>query len=70
MNREKQMKRKIIDWGKVWFDFNSWICKLENTKACEHCGSRKNCFPDWDDQEAKIQELVDAQVREIIKKKI
>lgn len=62
------MARKI-DWKRIWIDFEDWLSKLENTGQCEHCGSNKNCFPEWDEQENKIQELADGQVREILEKK-
>lgn len=55
---------KKINWARVWDEFSDWLCELENTKACEHCGSHTGCFPDWDDQQVKIQKLVNAQVRE------
>lgn len=44
------MKKTTIDWRKIWDDFTTWLNKLEDTKACELCGSHEDCFPDWDDQ--------------------
>lgn len=55
-----------IDWKRIWSDFNDWFCGLENMEKCDHCGSNNNCSPDWDEQEIKIQELVNGQVQEMI----
>ncbi len=60
---------KSIKWIKLWGDFDEWLCKLEDTEVCKSCGSHEGCFPDWEDQKDKIQELVDAQVREVMKNK-
>lgn len=60
---------QTIDWKKIWDDFEYWLCKMEDTGRCESCGGSKYCFPDWDEQKDKIQELVDGQVREILEKK-
>ena len=65
------MKKNVsIDWNKLCRDYDEWLCKLADNKPCESCGIREDCFPDWDEQKDKIQELGDAQVREIVVKKI
>lgn len=53
-----------IDWKRIWSDFHDWLNELEI--VCEHCGSSDDCYPDWDEQEMKIQELVNAQIQEMI----
>ncbi len=61
--------RKTIDWEKLWNDFENWITEQEDIPSCETCGSSIYCFPSWEDQKEKIQQLIDAQVREIVQKK-
>ena len=60
---------KTINWNKIWNDFSDWLCKREDAGQCKHCGSSSGCFPDWEDQQDKIKQLVDIQVREILEKK-
>lgn len=65
------MKNKMtIDWKKLWDDFHEWFEKIEEPVLCKTCNHREYNTPDWDEQEAKIKQLVDAQVRKIVKKKI
>jgi hypothetical protein len=37
-----------INWIELWEDFDKWI--------------EKHCTPEWEDQQIKIQQLVDAKV--------
>lgn len=61
--------RKTIDWNKVWNEFNTWF-NTQRKPPCKTCGQRNLLdHPEWEDQQDKIQKLVNAQVREIAKKK-
>ena len=64
-----KMIGKTVDWKKLWCDFSEWLSELEDIPGCKECGSMNSCFPEWDEQEAKIQKLVDAQVRKLVEKK-
>ena len=59
-----------IDWDKMWSNFHNWLNDREDNGRCKACGSCSECYPEWEEQVEKIQELVDAQVREIVEKKI
>ena len=61
--------RKTIDWKKLKIKFDDWFDGFRQTK-CETCGQiNLKDAPEWKDQFKKIQQLVNAQVREIVKKK-
>ena len=62
--------RKTIDWKKIWNKLDDWWQNsLRNKMSCKTCGHVKSLEIDWDEQQAKIQQLVNAQVREIVKNK-
>lgn len=58
----------VINWKKVWKKHQQWFDretarrqKLGST--CSQCGRYNlSLFPDWDEQQAKIQELVEKEV--------
>lgn len=58
---------KKIDWEKVWEDFETWITNPAKPKTCASCGNTKPRYKDkeWEEQQAKIQKLVNAQIRKI-----
>ncbi len=55
--------RKTIDWEKIWSKFDDWW--QMSSSGPGNCGM----FIHWDEQQAKIQQLVNDQVREIMEKK-
>lgn len=59
-----------INWPKIWEDFNEWLDRKERVTVCKSCTHRSHNTPDWEDQQCKIQRLVNDQVREIVQKKI
>ncbi len=62
--------RKTIDWNKLWNDFDEWFTSERNSsKVCKTCNHREFIEPEWEDQQNKIQQLVSAQILEIVKKK-
>ena len=61
---------KKVDWDNVWSEFCAWLSKLEDIPNCSTCNGSMGKFPEWDEQEKKIQEIVDAQVSKIIADKI
>ena len=46
----------------MWDDFDNWLNEMAEQPGCETCGHIENQFPEWDDQVAKIEELVNKQV--------
>lgn len=63
------MIRKTINWKKVWDEFGTWFME-ESTKrnTCTKCNNIESCSPDWEEQERKIQKLVNIEVRKLTKK--
>lgn len=59
--------RVIINWKKLWDDFDEWFCKSEKEARCKTCQHKSLDDPEWPDQQAKIKRLVNAQVREGVK---
>lgn len=57
-----------IDWKRIWEKFDIQI-ENRKSKKCRTCGHTDYNFSDWEDQQRKIQQLVNAQVRELVKKK-
>jgi len=55
------MSKKKVDWIKLWKAFNSWISKREEC-PCPKCGASKYRYPEWDEQQKKIQQLVNEQL--------
>lgn len=54
-----------INWKKVWRDLEKWIQEREaSAERCNCCGRRNvmEVFPEWEEQQDKIQELVNQQV--------
>jgi hypothetical protein len=54
-----------IDWKKVWIKFDEWISTKGKSTRCKTCDHSESNFPDWEEQQRKIQQLVNAQVREL-----
>jgi hypothetical protein len=54
--------KKKIDWKSLWKAFNKWY--NGKTEYCSECGRLKQGCSDkeWEDQQAKIQELVNKQL--------
>jgi len=55
-----------INWNKLWGDFDLWIEKKEQSKVCSTCNHRNFDTPGWDEQQTKIKQLVNSQVRELL----
>lgn len=54
----------MIDWGRVWTDFDYWMDHPPKEEPCKTCGYAEPshlCNPDWEDQQEKIEQLVNIQ---------
>lgn len=54
----RKQKRPLIIWSELWDDFDSWYqsSPYENCDSCGHVTRRE---PDWAEQMAKIEELIE-----------
>lgn len=52
-----------IAWKKIWEKFEEQMDAAEVKKTCQKCGSRWNDFPEWEDQQTMIQELVETEIK-------
>lgn len=50
-----------IDWDKVWNNFEKWIQSRED--SCSFCGHSLINYPDWEEQQGRIQQIVNRQLR-------
>ncbi len=50
-----------IDWDKLWDEFDEW-CEPEEDR-CKMCFRSENIYKEWDEQQEKIQKLVEKQLR-------
>lgn len=62
--------KKTINWKKVWTDFSIWHSSPKPISTCKLCNHPEYPYLGLGDQQVKIQQLVNAQVREIMEKKI
>lgn len=62
--------RQQIDWQKIWAEFDVWLDKKQQPILCKCCDRRKFPDVDWEEQQCKIKRLINAQVREVIAKKL
>lgn len=63
--------RKTVNWKKIWNDFDVWLKDAEKRESCKTCGlTDYRDTTEWKDWQDQIQKLVDAQVREIMEKKV
>lgn len=51
-----------INWQKVWLAFDQWT-ESRDSKTCKTCHHTTHEYPDWDEQQRKIERLVNAQMR-------
>ena len=60
------MKRTKLDklWDNVWDNYDLWFQEEDRRNRCGECGSQHGS-PDWDDQKAKIRELVEKNFKRI-----
>ena len=49
----------------MWGDFDSWMEKRERPTTCKECDHKTFNEPEWDEQQVKIQRLINAEVRKI-----
>lgn len=54
---------KKLNWKLVWEQFDQWASSREDNKRCKTCGESTTDFPEWGEQQKKIQQLVDKQLR-------
>ncbi len=59
-----------INWEKVWDKFDIWFGEQKPAQRCKTCGLKGLEDVEWEEQQKKIQQLISAQVRELVKKKI
>jgi len=64
------MAKETINWKKMWTKFDAWLDNPDGKSPCRTCGNLEHKFPDWEDQQRKIKQLVNDQVREILKNKM
>lgn len=53
----------MIDWKKVWKDFEVWFQDKDKVKHCKHCRTYISKAPSWEQQQKKIQQLVNKQLK-------
>jgi hypothetical protein len=58
-----------INWKKVWVEWEKWWSKKTKTKTCTLCGHSGIDIPEWEDQQKKIQQIVDKQLKKSATKK-
>jgi len=51
-----------IDWERVWKGFERWLKNREDG-VCSKCNHMLSDYPDWEEQQKKIQQLVNNQLR-------
>lgn len=51
-----------IDWNKVWDNFERWLQSTEDN-SCSLCGQSIKSYPDWGEQQRRIQQIVNRQLR-------
>lgn len=49
-----------INWERIWIDFDNWLSDF-GRESCPSCGKLKKDYPDWTEQQKKIQQLVNKQ---------
>ena len=49
-------KKSIVIWSEVWDDFDAWYENAQ--RRCKSC-DRLSDSPEWDEQMAKIEEIVE-----------
>ncbi len=59
-----------INWKEFWDKYNDWFEDLSGRPKCNTCGHIVRREPPWPDQQVKLEQLIDKQVREIVEKKI
>ncbi len=57
--------KKEVNWKKIWDDFEDWMDEFDRS-YCEACGHKDSIDPDWENQQEKIKELIDTQVKEFV----
>lgn len=55
------MKKKL-DWDLIWEKFDTWCQAEEKKSECGEC-RRSGYAPDWEDQQLKIQKLVESSLK-------
>lgn len=58
----KMVTRITINWEELWENFEEWFL-INRNKYCSKCNHVEKNIPEWEDQQYKIQKLVDAQMR-------
>lgn len=56
----------MIDWEKLWNDFDRWYSKKVKPQKCTKCKRNHYKDPEWDEQQNKIKMLTNAQIRKSI----
>lgn len=46
-----------LPWKKIWADFDKW-CETVEEIHCNECHRLQTDFPEWADQQQKIEQLV------------
>ena len=62
------MKLLKLPWADIWDTFDEWMDE-NRSLYCKKCGQMERPCPDWGDQQEKIEELVEAHVLRMCKRK-
>ena len=52
-----------IDWQQLWDEFDDWA-QEDRSKHCGKCGHTERNYPEWEDQQKKIEKLVSRALKE------
>lgn len=64
-------EKKLLDWKKIWKDFDKWYSKIEKDNRCEKCGMDIDLdLPNWEDQKSKIEQIIEEMITENLDEKI
>ncbi len=60
-----------MDWKLIWRELEDWVadCGSERNE-CSVCGHVKRHFPDWEEQQKKIEQLVKKHLRKAETRKV
>lgn len=60
---------KQLEWDGIWDHFNEWHTKEEEKDKCKTCHTHQGLRGDWPDQQKKIKQLVEKEIRRVYGKK-
>jgi hypothetical protein len=54
-----------INWGEILTEFDNWLSDF-GRESCPTCNKLIKDYPDWVEQQKKIQQLVNKQLKRLI----